>query len=201
VGLAAGRITDKYNRPSILLKEKEDGILTGSCRSIPDFNMIEALERNKELFEKYGGHSQAAGLSIKKERFEEFKKVMSEEAGKILSGEIIKSIDIDIEISSTEINEKIARELAMLEPFGMGNRQPVFYSKNLEVVDKKLIGKTGAHLKLWFKRSGGIIEAIGFNLGERFSEIKAGDKIEAVFNLEENSWNGSKKLQLKLIDF
>ncbi len=201
VGLAAGKITDKYNRPSIILKEKENDVLTGSCRSIPEFNMIEILEKHKELFEKYGGHSQAAGISIKKEKLEEFKSVMLEEAGKILSGEIIKSIDIDIEISPMEINEKIARELAMLEPFGSGNRQPVFYSKNLEIVDKKLIGKTEAHLKLWFKRSGGIIEAIGFNLGERFSEVKAGDKIEAVFNLEEDSWNGSKKLQLKLIDF
>ncbi len=201
VGLAAGKITDKYNRPSILLKEKDDGILTGSCRSIPKFSIIEALEKHKDLFEKYGGHDQAAGLSIKKERFEEFKKIMNEEVSAILPEEIIKLIEIDAEIDSVEINEKIARELSMLEPFGAGNQPPVFYAKNLEIIDKKLVGKTGAHMKLWFKREKGILEAIGFGLGEKYTEIKIGDKIEAVFNIEEDSWNGNKKLQLKLIDF
>ncbi|MDA3815395.1 MAG: single-stranded-DNA-specific exonuclease RecJ, partial [Patescibacteria group bacterium] len=201
VGLAAGKVTDKYNRPSILLKEKEDGILTGSCRSIPDFNMIEVLEKHNQVLEKYGGHSQAAGISIKKENFEEFKRVISKEAEKNISGEITKSIEVDTEIRPMEINEKIARELMLIEPFGMGNRQPVFYAKNLEVVDKKLVGKTGAHMKLWFKRKGGLVEAICFGLGERFSEIEIGKKIEAVFNIEEDSWNGNKKLQLRLIDF
>lgn len=201
LGLASGKITDKYHRPSILLKEKEDGLLTGSCRSIPKFNIVETLEKHKNLFEKYGGHSQAAGLSIRKEKFEEFKKTMTQEAEKVLSEETIKIIEIDVEINPMEINEKIARELFLLEPFGIGNQQPIFYAKNMEVVDKKLIGKTGAHMKLWFKRKNGLIEAIAFSLGERYSEIKIGQKIEAIFNIEEDSWNGNKKLQLKLIDF
>ena len=201
IGLASGKITDKYNRPSILLKEKDDGFMTGSCRSVPGFSIIEKIELHKDLLERYGGHDQAAGLSLKKEKFLEFKEKMEKEASLFFVIEIVKLIEIDTEIDFSKINEKFVRELSMLEPFGAGNSQPIFYAEELEVVDKKLIGKNGSHMKMWLRNSGKIFEAIAFGFGERYPEFSIGDKIEAVFHIEEDSWNGNKKIQLRLIDF
>jgi single-stranded-DNA-specific exonuclease len=202
IGLAAGKIADKFQRPTILLNEKDD-FCRGSGRSIESFNLIEALTRNKDLFEKYGGHSQAAGLTIGDKNLGKFKKTMEKEMENISLDELAVVLEINSEISFSEINDKLLRELSLLEPYGEGNRQPVFSIKNAELVDKKLVGKKSSHLKIWISeagKKGRILEGIGFNLGEKYSQLKIGKKIEVAFNLEEDSWNGNKKTQMMIID-
>lgn len=202
IGLAAGKIAEKFQRPTILLNERE-GLLRGSGRSVKNFNLIEALTRNKDLFEKYGGHSQAAGLSIEDGRLEKLKEKMNQEMKNISLDDLAIILEIASEISFDDINDKLLRELSLLEPYGEGNRQPIFSIKNAELVDKKLVGKKSSHLKIWISeigKKGKILEGIGFNLGEKYSQLKIGKKIEVAFSLEEDSWNGNKKTQMMIVD-
>lgn len=203
IGLAAGKIADKYYRPTLLLKN-EEGISRGSGRSVKEFDLIASLEKFSRLLERYGGHHQAAGLVIKDENFEEFSMLMKKEVAVALKDSVGKRTEIDAKISFGEINGKLIQELTLLEPFGNGNREPIFLSENIELVDKKLVGKDGHHLKLWLKdkkNPGMILEAIGFGLGSKYSNVSPSKEIKIVYNLEEDHWNGNSKIQLKLIDF
>ena len=198
LGLVAGKIADKYNRPTFVLQEKDD-LIKGSGRSAGGFNLIEALEKNNQFLEKYGGHSQAAGLAIRKENESSFllglKKTIEEEK---ISDWNKKEI-VDCRIKPEEINDKLLSELAFLEPFGEGNHTPLFFSEKVEIIDKKLLGKEGKHLKLWIKKPRGLLEAIGFGLGEKLSETQTGF-VNLLFSLEKDEWNGQKKIQLRLKD-
>lgn len=203
VGLAAGKISEKYHLPVILLNQREKES-KGSGRSIEEFDLITALEEQKNNLKKYGGHRQAAGLTVDNEDFELFKNNLKKKAQKEIPKDLVKSLQIDVKIETADINDQLISQLNFLEPFGQGNPQPVFLCEDLEVVDKKLVGKEGKHLKLWLKKKNGdegFLEAIGFGMGEKYGKIRLDKKISAVFNLEEDSWNGHKKIQLRLIDF
>ncbi|MDZ7611771.1 MAG: single-stranded-DNA-specific exonuclease RecJ [Candidatus Moranbacteria bacterium] len=202
IGLAAGKIADKFNRPTVLLQEK-GSICRGSGRSIEGFNLIELLERNAGWLSEFGGHNQAAGLTIDKKNYKKFKEALLEDAEKNLPEDLAKKIVIDAEVDESEVNGKLCKEISMLEPFGEGNEMPVLLWKKAVVADKKLIGKNGDHLKVWFKGESGqkLLEGIGFGFGADFEKIKTGDKLDILFNLEENNWNGNKNIQLKLIDW
>ncbi len=203
VGLAAGKICEKYHCPTILLNKKED-LSRGSGRSIEEFNLIESLEEQKDKLKKYGGHRQAAGMTIDDGNYEIFKKTLKQKAKKAIPDDLVKSVKIDARIAVKDINEELVRQLSLLEPFGQGNPQPIFMSDELEVADKKLVGKESSHLKLWIKAphyGKGFFEGIGFDMGKDYNKIKLNKNLSAIFNLEEDSWNGYKKIQLKLIDF
>jgi len=198
LGLVAGKVAERYNRPTFILQEKE-GLIKGSGRSAGGFNLIEALEKNAELLEKYGGHSQAAGLVIKKENeaifLEKFKTLIDQE--KIADWS--KKAIVDAKIYPEEINDKLLAELAFLEPFGEGNKKPLFLMEKVEILEVKLLGKEQKHLKIWLKKPRGFLEAIGFDMKDKLEETKAG-RINVLFHLEEDSWNGRKKIQLRLVD-
>ena len=140
VGLVAGKVADKYNRPTFVLQEK-DGLIKGSGRSAGGFNLIKALEKNAAFLEKYGGHSQAAGLAMKKENLNVFKKKLEEEIASAGISDWDKKALVDLIIQPEEITEKLLRELSFFEPFGEGNRPPLFFMEKAEVVDGKTIGK------------------------------------------------------------
>ena len=202
IGLAAGKIADKYYRPTILLR-KEGGFNKGSGRSIEEFDLISALEKNAKLLEKYGGHRQAAGLSVSDDNLADFSDKMLQQAAACFNDNASKKIDVDIQIKLGEISEKLLKEIKLLEPFGVGNPRPVFLAKDLELVDKKLLGNGQDHLKLWVKEAGGrgpVFEAIGFGMGSRDSSLSLGKKVEMIFNLEEDNWNNKKKIQLRILD-
>jgi len=210
VGLAAGRVSDKYNRPSIVLQDRGD-ILKGSCRSVPSFHLMEALTKLENLLERFGGHAQAAGLTIKKKNLPEFKKRFIKLVEEIDIGDAKKSILIDQLIKIDDINDKLLDELIIMEPFGQGNKKPIFLSK--EVVIKKInyLGADKKHLKLWVSDSGSNLkqlELISFNYQNNLEdlskkskqELQEGKKINIIYTIEENIWNGYRSIQGRVID-
>ena len=203
IGLSAGRLADEYARPVILLQEK-DGIFRGSGRSVPGYNLVNALKRQSEFLKRFGGHDQAAGLSMLEEDFPKFKKAFEADVKSKITKKIVKTIEADVKVSFEEIGHKLCNEILMLEPFGKGNELPILLLEKALVVNKKLLGNGEKHLKLWLAKNENnaqIVEAIGFGLGEGKGKLKSGDKIDILFHLEPNNWNGTKSLQLRIVDY
>lgn len=203
VGLAAGKITDKFKKPSAVLQKGENES-KGSFRSIPQINIIEAIEECGDLLIKYGGHSQAAGISIENKNLEKFYEKLNSIIEKKLQGkDISPEILIDAEISCEDIGFKLAEEIKKMEPFGKGNEEPIFLTKNLIVEELRWVGNGEKHLKLFLRpnnKTPKIFEAIGFNLSDKFKNIKQSDTVDIVFNLCQDEWNGNKKIQLRIVD-
>ena len=203
LGLVAGKIMDEFQKPTIILQDQEE-IFVGSLRSVPEVNIVKCLEKCSDLLIQFGGHSQAAGIKIKKENLEKFYNKMSELIEKELGDEeIIPTLKIDLEITAEDVNWEFITELKKMEPFGQGNEEPVFCMKNMQVVDFKIVGNGEKHLKLSLRGEGSspkIFDAIGFRMAQSFPQLKKDDKIDIVCNLQEDEWNGNKKIQLKLVD-
>lgn len=199
IGIVSSKITEMYFKPSILLSFEEDGIGTGSGRSIPGFDLHEALTKCLGSVEKFGGHSMAVGLTVKKEKFEEFKKEFEQIATKSNVSEIIPVINIDAKIDFSAINKDMVESLKQLEPFGEGNKMPVFVFKNLKIDSIRALSE-GKHLKLTLKEGNTVVNAIGFNIGNLADEYRIGDKIDVVGVLEVNSFNGVESLQINIKD-
>lgn len=203
LGLVAGKLADKFKRPVAVLK-KEDQESKGSFRSIPQIDIIGTIEKCSELLLKYGGHNQAAGITVKNENLEEFYKKMEELIDNELEGkDLSPEIKVDLELSAEDIGMELIDGLKKMEPFGQGNEKPIFLLKNLTIKDLRWLGNGEKHLKLFLTPDNGqpkVFEAIGFNLSERFNSLKTGDKINLLFNLEEDEWNGNKKIQMKIVD-
>ena len=199
IGIVSSKITEMYFKPSILLSFEEDGIGTGSGRSIPGFDLHEALTKCLGSVEKFGGHSMAVGLTVKKEKFEEFKKEFEQIATKSNVSEIIPVINIDAKIDFSAINKDMVESLKQLEPFGEGNKMPVFVFKNLKIDSIRALSE-GKHLKLTLKEESTVVNAIGFNIGNLADEYRIGDKIDVVGVLEVNNFNGVESLQINIKD-
>ena len=199
IGIVSSKITEMYFKPSILLSFEEDGIGTGSGRSIPGFDLHEALTKCLGSVEKFGGHSMAVGLTVKKEKFEEFKKEFEQIATKSNVSEIIPVINIDAKIDFSAINKDMVESLKQLEPFGEGNKMPVFVFKNLKIDSIRALSE-GKHLKLTLKEGSTVVNAIGFNIGNLADEYRIGDKIDVVGVLEVNNFNGVESLQINIKD-
>lgn len=199
IGIVASKVTDMYFKPSILICFEEQGEGKGSGRSIPGFDLHEALTKCDKYIEKFGGHSMAIGITVKRENFEEFKKQFEEYAKNSNIDKIIPIIYIDEEITLKEINLKAVQELQLLEPFGEGNKMPLFLYKNLKIDSIRALSE-GKHLKLTLKDDNMLIDAIGFNMGDYTNDYLIGDRIDVVGNLEINSFNGIDKVQINLKD-
>ena len=162
------------------------------------------LGKCSEFLFRFGGHSQAAGVTIKPENIEKFYEKMSQLIEEELAGkEIMPAIEVDCEIKLDDINWEFVSELKKMEPFGIGNEEPVFLAKNVVISDLKIVGNGSKHWKLSLMSDSGspkIFDAIGFSLVEKFPDLKKDDKIEMVFNIQEDEWSGNKKIQLNLID-
>jgi single-stranded-DNA-specific exonuclease len=201
VGVVAGRICDEFNCPVFLLKENKD-IFEGSGRSIENFNIVEAVSKIDKYVEKYGGHAQAMGIKIKPKNVQVFERELLKLIERDFDEEKWgKKLLIDAEIEPTMIDWDLLAEIKRFEPFGEGNREPVFMSKNLRLLDIKVVGNGQKHLKFIFQIGGAkMVEGIFWKSGERFSEFQAGDMLTVVYNLRSNEWNGSRKLELHIID-
>jgi single-stranded-DNA-specific exonuclease len=184
--------------------QKEEGMSRGSFRSIPQINIIETIEKCGKHLERFGGHAQAAGISVANEKLEDFYGAMNGLIeGELAGKDCVPEIAIDAEVNPTDIDFELAETLEQFTPFGEGNREPVFLMKNLIIEDLKSVGSTNKHLKLFLRSENGspkIFETIGFNLNGKFIHLEKGDKVDIIFNLEVDSWNGNKKIQLVLID-
>ena len=199
IGIVSSRITEKFYKPSILVCFDKD-IAKGSGRSIEGFDLHKALMECDKYLTNYGGHSLAAGLSLNTKDFEKFKNMINEYAEKNIKDEdLIPTINIDLKLEDSQLNIEDVEELKLLEPFGQSNEEPIFMITNLKVVSIKTLSD-GKHLKLYLKNQN-YLNAIGFNLGERANELKIGDTIDIVGNLNINEFNNTKKVQMLLKDF
>lgn len=202
IGLVAGKIAHELGKPTCIL-QRGDTTSTGSFRSIPGLNIIEAIEECSELLVKFGGHEQAAGMTIKNENlshfYEKFDAIIEE---KLKGVETEPELWIDLVLDAEDITADLVRDVTRLAPFGEGNREPIFALQAITVVEARTVGKDGQHWKLKLKNGGApkIFDAVGWSLVEAFPEIKAGDRIDIAFELSENEWNGRTTIQLKLLD-
>jgi single-stranded-DNA-specific exonuclease len=203
LGVVAGKIADEYQCPVFILREGS-GLLEGSGRSIDVFDLISAVSQIDSLIEKYGGHSQAMGLKIKPQKLAEFEKkllgIIDSSYDKKTWG---KNILIDISVKAEDIDWDILSEIKKFEPFGEGNREPVFLSDDLMIEEMKLVGNGQKHIKFIFKTKKGVskmFEGIFFKHGDRFQEFKKKDGVSVAYNMRTNEWNGNHKIELHVID-
>ena len=204
LGLVAGKIVDIFHQPTIILQSQEN-ILVGSLRSVPGINIIEALEECSQYLVKFGGHAQAAGVTLEISQWELFLQALEIAIAKRAKGlEIIPEINIDAEVTPEEVDWELWRNLQTIEPFGEGNVAPVLLLHKAVVIEKKIVGNGTKHVKFLLKPSSDspkIWEAIGFGKALLAEEIGAGAILDSVFYLEMDDWNNRQKLQLRLIDF
>jgi single-stranded-DNA-specific exonuclease len=203
VGLIAGSIAREFCKPTCVLTQGEE-TSQGSFRSIPEVNIMEILEKCEELLVKFGGHSQAAGMTIRNENLETFYEKFNSLVEKRLNGIITEpELWIDACLKSEHIVPKLLSGIKLFAPFGAGNPEPVFMLENMRVVEARLVGNGNKHLKLKLAPENDkmkIFEAIGFSLGKTFSDLRQGECLDVVFQLSENTWNGTTAIQLKLLD-
>ena len=199
IGIVSSKITDMYFKPSILLSFEEDGIGKGSGRSIPGFDLHDALMKCQDSLEKFGGHSMAVGVTIRKEKLEEFRKEFEKVAEEEKIEEIVPVLNIDSKIDLSYVDKEMIDSLKELEPFGEANKMPIFAFKNLRIDSIRALSE-GKHLKLTLKEDNRIINAIGFNMGSLAEEYRIGDKIDLAGVLEINTFNGVDNLQINIKD-
>ena len=198
IGIVSSKVTEKYYKPSILLSFEED-LAKGSGRSIQGFDLYESLTKCDDLLEKFGGHSMAVGLTLKKENFEKFKERFEEIAKEKNIKELVPIIYLDAELKLKDINMDLVKSLDILEPFGEANRVPLFLIRNLRIDSIRALSE-GRHLKLSLKDENFVINAIGFDFGYLSDEYRIGDKIDVVGTLEINSYNGFSSIQINIKD-
>jgi single-stranded-DNA-specific exonuclease len=199
IGLAAGRLVEEFYRPAIVLSTKGE-VSKASARSLPGFNIIEAI-RAVSLHLEGGGHPMAAGFSIETSKIDKFTKEINKYADKLLTNEILeKKLRIDCEVNFEQLNYDLLDKLNKFEPTGLGNPGATFLTKQVEFIDAKPVGREARHLKLKLRQNEHTFDSIYFGGGEMYSKLFPKAKIDVVYSLEDNSWNGYKNLQLKIKD-
>ncbi|MGL5346106.1 MAG: single-stranded-DNA-specific exonuclease RecJ [Peptostreptococcaceae bacterium] len=199
IGIVASKLTEKYYKPTILLTI-EDGEATGSARSIKGFSIFDALVRCKHLLNKFGGHDQAAGLGLDSDKVE----ILSEEVNKIANYELneddlIENINVEFELSDESINLDLVKELHKLEPFGLNNPNPRFIVRDAIIKDIRYIGVNKQHLKFKIEKET-TYDCIGFNMAYLGLGFNEGDKVDVLFQLDENNFRGNSSVQFLLKD-
>ena len=201
IGIVASKLVDAFHRPAIVLSV-EDGIAHGSCRSIPKFDMLAALERCAHLFIRFGGHKQAAGLAIEASRIRELRLAINAVADETLGPEdLMPRLRIDADVTFRGITSRVAAGVASLAPFGAGNPRPVFAARGVEIIDGPRVVKD-RHLKMALKQDGRIFRAMAWRAAERadyLTEHKAA--VDVAFSLDQNQYNGETYTELNISDF
>jgi len=200
IGIVASRLTERYNRPTILISVK-DGIGKGSARATMNFDIHQALCSVSNLLEDFGGHKYAAGLTIREQNIEKFRKELEKISESMITHEdLVPTLEIQSEISLRELDANFLKWLKLFAPYGPQNRRPVFVSRNLEIFgDAAIVGNN--HLKLKLKNDGIVIDAIAYNFGDLKARMKAiYQRIDAAYVIEENTWNGQTTVQMRIKD-
>ena len=204
VGIVASRLVDKFYKPSVVFCESSNDTLTASARSIKGVDLYKIIKSCDDLVEQYGGHKYAAGLTIKKENIKLFKKRFDDAVSEMQLNQLVeKEILIESKINFDEITPKFFRILKQFEPFGPGNKAPLFLTENLKLKGKPYeLGKEKEHIKMNLKQ--GISDqfsSIGFWLANKFQSIENKSNFSAVYSIEENNWKDRTTIQLNLKDF
>ncbi len=201
-GIVAGRIRERYYKPTIVLTQAEDG-LKGSGRSIDAYHMYDGLNKCKDLLTKFGGHKLAAGLSLEEENLEAFREKLNQESG-LSEDDLIAKISIDMQMPLRYVNESLVEQLELLEPFGKGNTKPVFVEKDLLILNSRILGKNRNVLKLLIKdKEGTMMDAMYFGEVDRFLEYyeKKGNTAAFTFYPTVNEYQGRKSMQIVIQNY
>lgn len=198
VGIVASRLVEKINRPVFVLCQTEDGKIKGSGRSVPKVNLIKALQECQDLFVAYGGHEAAAGVTLLPENRKIFSVRFNEAIKRqLLPKDFKRSVRIDAELKSDDINFQLLNELEQLEPFGMGNAKPVFASNHLAIQSKRIVGEK--HLKLTLTLDNQCFDAIAFGKADEFNKLSSSTNL--LYGLEINEFNNRRSIQMVVRDF
>ena len=200
VGIVASRLIEHYYRPTIVLTQSGD-YAAGSARSIPGFNLYEAIHACRDHLIGYGGHFAAAGMTLELDKIDLFRQKFEEVVSSTIDPELLKpEITIDAEISLKDIKWPFYNILLQMEPFGPENLRPVFIAKKVSDTGYSKIVKE-QHVKFSVKQDNVTFSGIGFGMAEKFSLLQMKKPVDVIFKIDENEWNGEKSLQLRVIDF
>jgi single-stranded-DNA-specific exonuclease len=196
LGIVASKLVDRYHRPAFVMTCR-DGAMKGSARSVPGFNIYGALCRFEHLFDRFGGHAQAAGFTLKAQNIDRLREGLEEMAREDLADrEPRPFLEVDASLELGEVGPKTVSDIEALAPFGEGNPEPVFLARGLDVVGTKVIAER--HLKLTVKQDGGVFEAIGF--GQAQKKPAVGSRVDMVFTPETDYWQGNRRVRLRVVD-
>ena len=201
VGIAASRLTETYYRPTIVLTAGEDDIISGSARSVSDFDIYTAIDSCRDLLTNFGGHKFAAGLSMHMADLPEFKRRFEEYvAAHITPEQRVPTLDIETEVELSDMNWKMYKILQCLEPFGPGNERPLFLCRNLINNRNTRAVSEGKHLHLDLTDRMVAMDGIAFGQGDKANHLQNGKAVDVCFYLEENSYRGRTTLQMNAQD-
>jgi len=203
IGIVASRLVDNYYKPSVVFCESSKGVLTASARSIKGLDLYLVINQCKDYIDQFGGHKYAAGLTIKKENLEGFKKRFEDIVSQTIDKHIFEQeLLIESKISLSEITPKFFRILKQFEPFGPGNKSPLFLSENLRIKGKPFeLGKGKEHIKFNLTQDNKTsYSSIGFWFSNKFNNLENKENFSAVYNIDENNWKNISNIQLKLKD-
>lgn len=199
IGIVASKLTEKYYKPTILMCI-EDGEATGSARSIKGFSIFDALNDCSDILTKFGGHEQAAGLSIKEENIAELRRRINESADiNLTEDDMIEEIKVEYELDENSIGFDLIEELRKLEPFGMSNPTPRFIIRDCILKDMRLMGQNKQHIKIEVEKDN-VYECVGFNASHLIDGLRIGDRVDILFQLDENTFMGNRKIQFLIKD-
>ncbi|MFH1223500.1 MAG: DHHA1 domain-containing protein, partial [Pseudomonadota bacterium] len=194
IGIIASKAAERWYKPTAVYSISENGKAKGSARSVPGVDIYNIFSGFKEIFEDFGGHGMASGMSIRTERIPKFEELFEQGVSKYINAQKIQPVlDIDVEVGMGEVGMKAVTEISTMEPFGIGNPAPLFLCSDVKVFSKTVLKEK--HLKLKLEKN---IDAIGFNMGELHDLI--GDTINIVFRPSINEWNGMRQLQYVIVD-
>ena len=198
-GLVASKLTEEFYRPSIVI-ELGEKVSNGSCRSIPEFNIVKALNKCADLLTQFGGHSRAAGFTLPTTNLPRLREMMTEIAVSSLGGvDLRPTIDIDADVSLPELAGDSFQATQQLAPFGLGNPLPTFLSRDVEVLDCRTMGMDNGHLRLKVRQGNLVWDAVAFGMGCHCGSVVP--RMDLVYNLEVDRWGGKETLRLNIVDF
>ncbi len=197
IGIVASKVVERYHRPALLFSI-HDGLARGSGRSISALHLHEALTECKDLLETFGGHAAAAGMTVLSKNLDAFKiRFNGVVKARVSMDDMAPQVQADAVVGLKDCDYPLFHAIKRMEPFGAGNPRPLFLCKALNnKYEPRIVGDK--HLKLMVALNGKAMDAIGFNFGDRFEEVKKAGSFSLVFSLDENEWNGRKSLQLKI---
>jgi single-stranded-DNA-specific exonuclease len=198
VGIVASRLAEKFSRPAVIFSVK-GGIAKGSARSVPSFDICKALSDCSDLLISHGGHKQAAGVKLEASKLAAFEKRLRSIFGEVREIESAAELTIDADLNLSEMNFGLIKELNMLEPLGLGNPEPLFGARRVNVLSPRIVGTKHVRMKLCQRSCR--VDAIGFDMGGFIDKLDLYETIDAVFTPTVNEWNGGKYLQLVLRAF
>lgn len=200
IGLVAGKLVEEFYRPSIVLSKGEK-FSKASARSVSGFNIIEFIREASEFLVDAGGHPMAAGFTVENEKIADLQKKLEGIAEGLLNDDsFVRNLRIDVKIPFSFLDFEFLDLLKKLSPFGMANPAPVFLTEKVTIDDMRLVGKEGKHVKFSLSKDDKKMPAIGFGLAEKAANLHKGDNINIVYSVEDDNWNGNRRMQIKIKD-